>query len=122
MKPGNLFLASFLSVVTSCTNPNTVNILIQNTGAKDLVNPEVVVSLEEVRSHLRTKKSDILVLFNEKNLPVAYTYNADSTYIVFSVPVIKKGSQKTYSLNRRESRLADNLFKFRQENILVPVK
>lgn len=122
MKLRNLFFAGFLLAATSCTNTNTVNILIQNTGVKDLVNPEVAVSLEEVMGYLRTKKSDVLILLNEKNLPVTYTYNADSTSIIFSVPVIKKGSQKTYSMNRRESRLVDNLFKFRQENILVSVK
>lgn len=122
MKLRNLFFAGFLLAATSCTNTNTVNILIQNTGVKDLVNPEVAVSLEEVMGYLQTKKSDVLVLLNEKNLLVPYTYNADSTSIIFSVPVIKKGSQKTYSMNRRESRLVDNLFKFRQENILVSVK
>ena len=120
MKLRNLFFAGFLLAATSCTNTNTVNILIQNTGVKDLVNPEVAVSLEEVMGYLRTKKSDVLL--NEKNLPVTYTYNADSTSIIFFVPVIKKGSQKTYSINRRESRLVDNLFKFRQGNILVSVK
>ena len=73
MKLRNLFFAGFLLAATSCTNTNTVNILIQNTGVKDLVNPEVAVSLEEVMGYLRTKKSDVLVLLNEKNLPVTYT-------------------------------------------------
>ena len=122
MKLRNLFFPSFLFVATSCTNTNSVNILIRNTGVKDLVNAEVVVSLEEVMGHLQTEKSDLLVLLNEKNLPIAYAYNADSTTIIFSVPAIKKGSQKTYSMNRREGRLVDNLFKFRQESILVSVK
>ncbi len=117
-----MFLGYFVLMATSCSNTNTVNILIQNVGGKDLVNPKVSVSIQKILHHLQMSSNDSLVLLNEKNLPVGYIYNTDSTFISFSVPVIKKGSQKTYSMNRKENKLVDNLFRFRHENILVYVK
>ncbi|MCI6549912.1 MAG: hypothetical protein MR450_03510 [Prevotella sp.] len=122
MKIKKMFLGYFVLMATSCSNTNTVNILIQNVGGKDLVNPKVSVSIQKILHHLQMSSNDSLVLLNEKNLPVGYIYNTDSTFISFTVPVIKKGSQKTYSMNRKENKLVDNLFRFRHENILVYVK
>ena len=41
-------------------------------------------------------------------------------YSVF--PSYAKKSQKTYSVNRKDMSLSDNLFRFRSENIYIDVK
>ena len=59
---------------------------------------------------------------NEKNIQIAYSYDSDSSNIRFVVPLLKKNSQKTYSVNRSHSRLSENLLKFRSENIMIDVR
>lgn len=109
-------------ICLSCTNTNTVNILITNKSGKDLSNKEVVVSVSDIRERLQTTREDTLLVMNEKNIQIAYSYNSDSSNIRFVVPLLKKNSQKTYSVNRSHSRLSENLLKFRSENIMIDVR
>lgn len=53
---------------------------------------------------------------------VRYTYNADTTAILFVVPTVRVHSQKTYSVNHQHISLIDNLFAFRSENIFIEVE
>lgn len=53
---------------------------------------------------------------------VRYTYNADTTAILFVVPIVRARPQKTYSVNRQHISLIDNLFAFRSENIFIEVE
>lgn len=53
---------------------------------------------------------------------VRYTYNADTTAILFVVPIVWARSQKTYSVNHQHISLIDNLFAFRSENIIIGIK
>ena len=53
---------------------------------------------------------------------VRYTYNADTTAILFVVPIVRTRSQKTYSVNHQHISLTDNLFAFRSENIFIEVE
>lgn len=106
----------------SCTNHNTVNVLITNNGDTDITDKVVRVPLDEVRSRLQVTCADTLIVLNEQNLPVDYGFSADSLCLVFHVPIIKKNSQKTYSINRSHSRLSDNLLRFRRGNIMINVE
>ncbi len=114
-----LWHVAVVLLFASCTNHNTVNVLITNGSGADMTDKEVRVSLDEVRSRLQTARGDTLIVLNEQNVPVDYGFSADSLYLVFRVPIIKKNSQKTYSINRSHSRLSDNLLRFRRENIMV---
>ena len=53
---------------------------------------------------------------------VRYTYNSDTTTILFVVPIVRARSQKTYSVNHQHISLTDNLFAFRSENIFIEVE
>lgn len=53
---------------------------------------------------------------------VRYTYNADTTAILFVVPTVRTRSQKSYSVNHQHISLIDNLFAFRSENIFIEVE
>ncbi|MDY3674276.1 MAG: hypothetical protein SO049_05560 [Prevotella sp.] len=53
---------------------------------------------------------------------VRYTYNADTTAILFVVPIVRVRSQKTYSVNHQHISLIGNLFAFRSENIFIEVE
>ena len=53
---------------------------------------------------------------------VRYTYNADTTAILFVFPIVRVRSQKTYSVNHQHISLIDNLFAFRSENIIIGIK
>lgn len=53
---------------------------------------------------------------------VRYTYNADTTAILFVVPTARARSEKTYSVNHQHISLIDNLFAFRSENIINEVE
>lgn len=53
---------------------------------------------------------------------VRYTYNADTTAILFVVPTVRARPQKTYSVNHQHISLIDNLFAFRSENIFIEVE
>ena len=53
---------------------------------------------------------------------VRYTYNADTTAILFVVPTVRARSQKTNSVNHQHISLIDNLFAFRSENIFIEVE
>ena len=53
---------------------------------------------------------------------VRYTYNADTTAILFVAPIVRVRSQKTYSVNHQHISLIDNLFVFRSENIFIEVE
>ena len=53
---------------------------------------------------------------------VRYTYNADTTAILFVVPIVRARSQKTYFVNHQHISLIDNLFAFCSENIIIEIK
>ena len=53
---------------------------------------------------------------------IRYTYNADTTAILFVVPIVRVRSQKTYSVNHQHISLIDNLFAFCSENIIIEIK
>lgn len=114
-----MWCVAVVMLFASCTNHNTVNVLITNSSGADIADKEVRVSLDEVRSRLLVTRGDTLIVLNEQNVPVDYCFSADSLYLVFRVPIIKKNSQKTYSINRSHSRLSDNLLRFRRENIMI---
>lgn len=116
-----LLLAAALSI-TSCTNHSTANILITNHTARDLSGRAVTVSLSDIHKRLQTEPSDTIILLNEENIPVRYTFNADTTAIVFRVPMVRARSQKTYSVNRKHASLKDNILTFRTENIIIEIK
>ncbi|MGN1375108.1 MAG: hypothetical protein ACI4V5_00990 [Prevotella sp.] len=115
-------LALVCIICLSCTNTNTVNILITNRSGKDLSNKEIAVSVSDIRERLQTTEEDTLIVMNEKNIQIVYHYDNDSSNIIFVVPLLRKNSQKTYSVNRSHSRLSENLLKFRSENIMIDVR
>ena len=79
-------------------------------------------TMKKIHARLQTTPADTLIVMNEKNMPIHYGYSKDSSRIVFRVPLIRKKSQKTYSVNRKDMSLSDNLFRFRSENIYIDVK
>lgn len=111
-----------VTLLAACSNYNNVNVLITNRGANDVANCEVRVPVYKLQNSLQIKRGDTLTVLNERNIPVDYAYSADSSELVFHVPLIRKHSQKTYSVNRSRSQLSDNLFRFRRENIIVNVE
>ena len=106
----------------SCTNTNTVNVLISNRGDGDCRDKYIEVPVEKIHARLQTTPADTLIVMNEKNMPIHYGYSKDSSRIVFRVPLIRKKSQKTYSVNHQHISLIDNLFAFRSENIFIEVE
>ena len=106
----------------SCTNTNTVNVLISNRGDGDCRDKYIEVPVEKIHARLQTTPADTLIVINERNMPIHHGYSKDSSRIVFRVPLIRKKSQKTYSVNRKDMSLSDNLFRFRSENIYIDVK
>ena len=105
----------------ACTNTGTVNILITNARNADCNNTAVTVPMQEIKQRLNATDTDTLILLNETNRPVEYNYVQNREAISFIVPVIKKNSQKNYTINRGEKRLSDNLFRFRTASITVTV-
>lgn len=116
------WLAALALLAASCSDPRTVNILIENHGPADAANARVVVRMADVRSRLASCDGDTLVLLDEKNRPVPYSLTPSGTAIVFCVPVVRRGSQKTYSARVGDIRLADNFLVFRRKNIVVEAK
>ena len=105
-------------LLSACNNTGTVNILIDNPSNNHRSNVRVAVAMSDVRNHLAIAEGDTLLLLNEANHSVSYTITtADS--LVFTVPVIRARSQKNYTLNTGEKRLADNLLRFRTASIVV---
>ena len=104
-----------------CANSDSVNILISNPSKSTLRQVRVAVSFSEIKNHLSINDGDTLYLLNEANSGVPYSYTAGHDSIVFSIPEINGMSQKNYSLNVHEKRLADNLFRFRTTSIMVDV-
>lgn len=105
----------------ACTNTGTMNILIANRSAADRRNVQVAVACSEIKKYLEFGPGDSLQLLNEANRNVPYRYSAGGDSIVFSVNVVKAMSQKNYSLNVGEKRLADNLLRFRTASVMVDV-
>ncbi|MBR1552262.1 MAG: hypothetical protein IJ632_08100 [Muribaculaceae bacterium] len=106
----------------SCQNTDTVNILISNVGTADCHNATVTVPMSEVMQRLNTTPADTLILLNERNTAVEYSYTPDREAITFTVPIVKFRSQKNYTLNKGNKRLRDNLLRFRTANITVTVQ
>ncbi|MBQ2163738.1 MAG: hypothetical protein II445_04445 [Muribaculaceae bacterium] len=106
----------------SCANTSNVNILITNLSNHDTTNVEVRVPMSEVMKHLNMQPTDTLLVLNERNHPVDFSYSSDGNSIVFMVPSIKLHSQKNFSINKSRNELSDNLFRFRTASITVEVK
>lgn len=111
-----------MAACCSCANTSTVNILIANHSNHDTTNVEVSVLVSKVMKHLDMQPTDTLLLLNEKNRPVEFTYSNDGNSIIFTVPTIKMYSQKNYSFNKSQNQLSDNLFRFRTASITIEVK
>ena len=105
----------------ACTNTGTMNILIANRGATDVKNVPVAVACNEINKYLEFSQGDSLLLLNEANRSVPYHYSPGGDSICFVVSVVKATSQKNYTLNVGEKRLADNLLRFRTASVLVNV-
>ena len=116
-----LFILSAV-MLAACDNQNSVNILISNSSAQPLENREVTIALDTIRQWLDISISDTLILLNEKNQPLPYTYSKDRSSISFRVPSIQQRSQKNFSINKSDTQLRQNLFAFRRRNIEVRLK
>lgn len=112
---------SLLFACAACTNTGSVNILITNSGSGDCKDARVSVTMEEVNKHLVMNEGDTLFLLNETNQTVPFTLNSTGDTLSFVVPVVRKNSQKNYSLNAHEKTLTDNLLRFRTASIEVRV-
>ena len=53
---------------------------------------------------------------------VRYTYNADTTAILFVAPTVRVRSKKTYSVNQQHISLIDNIFAISSENIFIEME
>ena len=107
---------------TSCTNSNTVNILISNPNKHDVKMAEVKVPVNDILQYLDAQSTDTLYLLNEQNLPVDYRRSAGNDTIIFTVPIVKQYSQKNYTIHTSSNKLSDNLFKFRTASINVELE
>ena len=116
-----MFYILLAVVAVSCSNSDTVNILISNRSSDIVKNVEVKVACSDIKKHLDYTDNDSLYLLNETNADVIYHYTTARDSIVFTVPIINSYSQKNYSLNVGEKKLEDNLFKFRAASIQVSV-
>ena len=120
MKQFLIILCLALACV-SCQNTDTVNILITNVGHADCHNATVTVPMSEVVQRLHAGPADTLILLNERNTAVHFSYTAGHEAITFTVPLVKFRSQKSYTLNKGYKRLRDNLLRFRTSSITVTV-
>ena len=116
-----IITALALPVLTSCVNTGSLNILIDNTSGHDTTRVVVSVPLDSITAHLGNGDGKPLILLNEKNESVDYSHDPSGA-ITFTIPVIKKDSQKNYSLNKQEKQLSDNLFRFRTASIRITVQ
>lgn len=116
-----IFILSAL-MLGACDNQNSVNILISNSGNEPMENRVVTIGLDTIRQWLDISVDDTLILLNEKNQPLPYTYSKDRSSISFRVPSIQQRSQKNFSINKSDTQLRQNLFAFRRRNIEVRLK
>ncbi len=114
-----VILATVAALATSCTNKNTVNILIANTHNNDTTDVVVQVPIESIIQHLDTESVDSLVLLDEKNQRIDFTVTHGNQNIEFVVPIVKARSQKNYSLNTSANKLSESIFSFRSTSINV---
>ena len=120
MKIRTLFLILItVCMLTACENENSVNILISNKSGQPVSNRTVTVQLDTIRQWLHTDKSDTLILLNEKNQPLPYTYNTTHSAITFRVPTIQPNSQKNFTINKSDVQLSENILAFRRKNIEI---
>ena len=111
-----------LLALTACENNNSVNILIANHNQRVLYNQQVTVQLAEIHQWLGTTNSDTLILLNEKNEPLPYSYINNRTAVTFVVPVIQPRSQKNFSINKSAIHLSQNFLAFRRKSIDVTIE
>ena len=116
-----LYLLILLTVLCSCSNRRSINILISNPTTQTVRQHQVELSVGEVERLLDVQSVEKLVLLNEKNIAVDYTIDTASGKLLFTVPNIMAQSQKQFTLSTAEPTLWDNLFSFRHENIQVSV-
>lgn len=108
-----------LLTITSCTNHNSINIIIANTSETDLSNTRVCVSLKTICRNLDIPNIERPILLNEKNNTIGYQFNATKDSILFTVPIIHRNSQKTYSINKERPTLLNGFLRIRGENIRI---
>ncbi len=111
-----------LLIVAGCSNHNSINIIIANASQGDLNNTQVKVSLKEVCHNLDINDIDRPILLNEKNNVVTYQFNATKDSIIFTVPIIHRNSQKTYSINKEHPTLMNSFLRTSGENIRINKK
>ena len=111
-----------LLVLTACENNNSVNILIANHSQRVLYNQQVTVQLAEIHQWLGITNSDTVILLNEKNEPLPYSYKDGHNAISFVVPVIQARSQKNFSINKSAIHLSQNFLAFRRKSIDVTIE
>lgn len=118
------FILLYLILLTTagCTNHNSINIIIANTGQSELSNIQVKVSLKDVCHNLDVSELERPILLNEKNNAVTYQFNTSKDSIIFTVPIIHRSSQKTYSINRERPTLMNSFLRIRGENIRIDKK
>lgn len=109
-------------MLSACDNQNSVNILISNDGDQAQHNRDITIGLDTIRQWLDITVDDTLILLNEKNQPLPYTYSRDRSSITFRVPVIQQRSQKNFSINKSDTQLRQNILAFRRRNIEVRLK
>ena len=122
MKRYIFILLAIVAMLSACDNQNSVNILIANTAQQTIINRQVTIQLNTIRQWLNTTVDDTLILLNEKNQPLPYTYNKDRTAITFCVPIIQQNSQKNFSINKSDIHLSQNILAFRRKNIEVSLE
>jgi hypothetical protein len=108
-----------LLTIAGCTNHNSINIIIANTRQTDLYNTQVRVSLKTICHNLGIINMEEPILLNEKNNAVDYQLNATKDSIMFTVPIIHRNSQKTYSINKERPTLSNGFLRIRGENIRI---
>ncbi len=111
-----------LLIVAGCSNHNSINIIIANASQGDLNNTQVKVSLKEVCHNLDINDIERPILLNEKNNVVTYQFNATKDSIIFTVPIIHRNSQKTYSINKERPTLMNSFLRTSGENIRINKK
>ena len=106
---------------SSCRNTDSVNILIRNDSDGDCRNVRVAVAMDDITPHLLLNDTDSLFVLNEANERIAFSFTPQGDSISFIVPILNNRSQKNYTINAREKRVADYIFRFRTANVVVVV-
>lgn len=114
-----LFCIAVATSLTACTNHNAVNVIVVNKQQQTLQKVPVAISVKDICSNLGVERIERPIILNEKNLCVPYIYNKNRDSLLFEIPMIHKGSQKTYSINLKMPTLSDGLLRAKRNNIRI---